>query len=318
MKLVILDAETYGRDINFDPICELGEAIIYQHSTADEVATRITDCDVVIVNKSLQDEKVLAKAVNLKLICIGATGTDNVDLAYCKEHSIAVTNVAGYSTNSVVQHTFAMLLYLLQHLPYYDDYVRSGSYETSPTFTHFGPPFTELYGKTWGIAGMGTIGRGVAKVARALGCKVIYYDLQPDDIDLDCQNVGFAELLQTSDILSLHLPLTPETMDLFNYDALCQMKPEAFLLNMSRGAIVNEADLAKLLLSDKLAGAGLDVLAKEPIEPDDPLFKAYQTGKLLITPHIAWASVEARTRLVEEVALNIKSWVEGTARNRVV
>ncbi len=315
MHIVLLDTDTYGTDIDLTALTALGKVTAYPNSTRDEIPLRIGGADVVVANKAPLDRGILEQAPHLSLICIAATGTNNVELPYCRERGIAVTNAAGYSTASVVQHSFAMLFYLLTALPYYDNYVKQREYEKSKIFTHFGPVFHELQGKVWGIVGMGAIGQGVAGAARAFGCEVIYCD--PQITAADYPSLPLADLLTQADVLSLHLPLTPATKHLIDAAALAKMKPTAYLLNLARGGIVDEAALAEALLQEGLAGAALDVLEKEPIAPDSPLYAALGGGRLLITPHIAWASQEARQRLIQEVAENIKAFTRGDRRNRV-
>ncbi len=318
IKIVFLDADTVGRDVSWDEIERLGELVIYPTTSSKEVFSRINQADIVITNKVLIDKKAINAAPNLRLICIAATGINNVDLEYARKKGIAVTNVPGYSTQSVVQMTFAMCLYLLVHLPYYDSYVKDGSYIQSPIFTHLDRPFLELYGKTWGIIGLGAIGQGVARVAKCFGCRVMYYSTTGKNFNPNYERVTLDDLLRKSDIISVHAPLTPHTYNLITYEKLKLMSPHAILLNLGRGGIVNEADLARALNEGLIAAAGLDVLEHEPIKQDNPLFKVKDKSKLLITPHIAWASVESRNRLMHEVALNIKAFLEGKTRNRVV
>ena len=251
------------------------------------------------------------------MIAETATGYNNIDLAYAKAHGITVANVAGYSTQSVIQHTFALCFYLLEKLSYYDNYVKSGAYINSPCFTHFDARFHELAGKTWGIIGLGAIGRGVAKIAESFGCKVIYYSASGHTYDVPYERVEFDEILAQSDILSIHAPLNQNTENLMNKAAFEKMKNSAILINVGRGPIVNDEDLVAALNENQIAAAGLDVLTKEPVEADNPLNSVKDSTKLIVTPHIAWATVEARTRLMDEVYENIKAFTEGKARNVV-
>jgi glycerate dehydrogenase len=241
-----------------------------------------------------------------------------VDLEYCKAKGIRVTNVKGYSTPIVAQHTFAMALYLLEKMPVYDTYVKSGEYEKCPIFTCFEPYFTELTGKTWGIIGLGNIGRKVAEIALVFGCRVIYYSASGNNNSTDFERVDFDTLLKESDILSLHCPLTDRTEKLINAEALDKMKETAILINVARGPVVDEQALYDALVNNKIAAAGLDVLSKEPIAADNPLGKIKDSTKLLITPHMAWGSHEARERCAREVYQNIKSFIAGEERNVVV
>lgn len=317
LKLVFLDTKTVGKDVDLKGLAQFGRLEIYETTAKSEVIPRVKSADIIITNKVVMDKAVMDEAQQLKLICIAATGTNNVDLNYAREKGIAVTNVPGYSTQSVVNMTFAMLFYLLTHLRYYDDYVKNGHYAQSPIFTHLDKPFWELYGKKWGIIGLGTIGKAVAKVARCFGCNVRYYSTSGKHFDDEFERVSLEALLQTSDVVSIHAPLNERTRNLITYRELKLMKKNAILLNLGRGGIVNEADLARALNEGLIAAAGLDVLAQEPINPENPLFTVKDKEKLLITPHIAWASVEARQRLIDEIALNIKAFLEGRERNRV-
>ncbi|WP_293448370.1 D-2-hydroxyacid dehydrogenase [Persephonella sp.] len=317
MKIVILDAKTLGDDIQLGIFEQFGDLEIYPTTEPSQLFERIQYADIIITNKVVIDKEAINAARNLKLICVAATGYNNVDVYYAKEKGIAVTNVAGYSTESVVQTTFGMLFYLLMHLRYYDDYVKSGEYAMSDIFTHLGRPFWEIHGKRWGIIGLGTIGRRVAQVAESFGCDVIYYSTSGVEREEKYPKYPLDELLKTSDIVSIHAPLNETTKNLITIKELGIMKKNAILLNLGRGGIVNEKDLAIALDSDLIGGAGLDVLEKEPIDPDNPLLKIKNKEKLLITPHIAWTSIEARKRLVNEIVENIRAFLNGSVRNRV-
>ncbi|RUM49425.1 MAG: D-2-hydroxyacid dehydrogenase [Hydrogenothermus sp.] len=317
MKQAILDAKTLGSDIDLSGFSQFGEVEIFQTTKPEETLERVKDKDIVITNKVVIDKNIMYNAPNLKLICVAATGVNNIDIEYAKQKGIQVRNVAGYSTESVVQHTFAMLFYLLESLRYYDDYVKSGEYTKSDIFTHLGRPFWEVRGKTWGIIGLGTIGRRVADVASAFGANVIYYSTSGVERKEKYPRVSLEELLKTSDIVSIHAPLNEKTKGLIGYEQIKLMKPTAYLLNLGRGGIVIEEDLAKALDENLIAGAGLDVLEKEPIVEDNPLLKVKNKEKLFITPHIAWTSIEARKTLINEIIENIKAFLEGKDRNRV-
>ncbi len=317
MKLVFLDAKTLGDDIQLGIFEQFGDLEIYPTTEPSQLFERVQYADIIITNKVVIDKEAINSARNLKLICVAATGYNNVDVYYAKEKGIAVTNVAGYSTESVVQTTFGMLFYLLMHLRYYDDYVKSGEYAMSDIFTHLGRPFWEIHGKRWGIIGLGTIGRRVAQVAESFGCDVIYYSTSGIEREEKYPKYPLDELLKTSDIVSIHAPLNEKTKNLITIRELGMMKKHALLLNLGRGGIVNEKDLAIALDSDLIGGAGLDVLEKEPIDPDNPLLKIKNKEKLLITPHIAWTSIEARKRLVNEIVENIRAFLNGSIRNRV-
>ncbi len=318
MKIAILDAKTLGDEIDLSIFKKFGEVEIYDITPPEKRIERIKDKDIVITNKVVIDKEVIDNAPDLKLVCVAATGTNNVDLEYAKKKGIAVTNVAGYSTNSVVQHTFAMLFYLLENLKYYDEYVKSSNYSKSPIFTHIGKPFWEIAGRRWGIIGLGTIGRKVGKVAREFGCEVVYYSTSGVKREEEFPQVDLDTLLSTSDIVSIHAPLNEKTKNLITYEKIKLMKMNSILLNLGRGGIVNESDLAKALDDDLIYAAGLDVLEKEPIDSENPLLKIKNKDRLLITPHIAWTSFEARERLVNEIVRNIEAFLEGKERNRVV
>lgn len=316
-KICVLDASTLGNDIDLSVLAKFGEIFVYDVTPPENVVERIKDCEIVVTNKVVLGRFNLEQCPQVKLICVAATGTNNIDLEYTREKNIAVTNVAGYSTNSVVQHTFAMLFYLLESLPYYDAYVKNGHYAESKIFTHLDRPFHELHGKTWGIIGLGTIGKTVAGLARAFGCQVIYYSTSGKNDYCGYERAELADLLQRADIVSIHAPLNERTLNLLDYGRLQLMKPHAILLNLGRGGIVNEGDLARILDEEAIGGAALDVLAQEPIGRENPLLRVKRQDRLLITPHIAWASQEARNTLLQEIAYNIESFLQGSPRNRL-
>lgn len=320
MKILILDGATFGEDIDISKFNELGEVIVYAESTKQQVLERLKDVnpDAVIVNKIVMGKEEMYTASNLKIILEAATGYNNIDIECANALNIRVANVAGYSTMSVVQHTFAHLFYLYEKMRYYDDYVKSGDYSNSTIFTNFGNVFNELAGKTWGIVGLGNIGRRVADVAKAFGCKVVYYSASGNTYDTEYEKVELDDLLKNSDIISIHAPLNKYTENLMNYENFKKMKNTAYLINMGRGPIVNEADLAKAINEGEIAGAGLDVLTKEPMSSDNPLLTIKDSNKLVITPHNAWATYEARVRLLDEIYNNLKSFINGEARNVVV
>lgn len=315
MKIVILEAESLGEDMKLDQFFEIGEVAIYGKTTEEQVPERIAQADAVIVNKLPMKEETLKDAKYLKYIGLTATGTNNVDFDYTNQRGITVTNVAGYSTEVVAQHTFALTLYLLEHLRYYDDYVKTGEYTNSDSFCHMERRFNELSGKTWGIIGLGAIGKKVAEIATAFGCEVIFYSASGQKRREAYRQVDFDTLLRESDIVSCHAPLTEKTYHLMDADAFDKMKKTAIFINVGRGPIVNEKDLAKALKKEKIAAAGLDVLEQEPMKKDNPLHKLDVGDRLLITPHIAWAAVEARTRLLDEVYQNLKAFLKGESRN---
>lgn len=308
MKIVFLDVKTMGNDIDLSGYDALGEVVKYGFSTPEEIPERIKDADVIILNKAPVNEQTIGGAKNLKLVCVTATGTNNLDKEYLAKRKIAWRNVAGYSTESVAQHTFALLFYLLEKLSYYDAYVKEERYVNDTIFTHFAEHFNQICGKTWGIIGLGNIGRRVADIAKAFGANVIYYSTTGKNTQEGYTRVDFDTLLATSDILSVHAPLTAETENLMDKDAFSKMKPSAIFLNLGRGAIVVEQDLADALNTRQIAAAGLDVLCEEPMSRDNPLLSIKDSRRLFITPHIAWASVEARTNLMNIILEQIKEW----------
>lgn len=308
MKIVFLDAKTIGDDIDLSGFDKLGQVTKYPFSTSSQVPTRIRDADVIIVNKIQVNESTVGQASRLKLVCVTATGTNNLDKDYLRRRNIAWRNVAGYSTESVAQHTFAMLFYLLEHLRYYDDYVKDDHYTNDTVFTHFEKTFCELKGKTWGIIGLGNIGRRVADIASAFGAHVIYSSPSGNaPQDGYCQ-VGLSALLESSDIISVHAPLNIHTENLIDASAFRKMKNSCIFLNLGRGSIVVEKDLADALESHEIQAAGLDVLCEEPMAPDNPLRHFSDSQRLLITPHVAWASIEARTRLMDTILSQVKDF----------
>lgn len=308
MKIVFLDAKSIGEDMDLSGYEALGEVVKYDFSTPVEAAERVKDADVLVINKVPINEQTIGKAERLKLVCVTATGTNNLDKEYLEKRGIAWRNVAGYSTESVAQHTFAMLFYLLEHLSYYDEYVKSEKYIGDRSFTHFDRKFSQLNKMTWGIIGLGAIGRRVADIAKFFGCRVIYYSTSGKNSQPDYERVDFDTLLAESDIVSVHAPLTPQTENLMDKEAFSKMKSSAIFLNVGRGPIVVEADLADALEQGEIAAAGLDVLCVEPMSRENPLKRIKDSDKLLITPHIAWASVEARTRLMEIILGQIKEF----------
>lgn len=317
MKIVILEAESLGEDMVFTPFHKFGEVVIYPRSTAAEVPERIQDADVIIANKVPICEETIREAKNLKLVCVTATGINNLDGDYLKKRGIAAYNVAGYSTEAVAQHTFALLFYVLEKLSYYDNYVKSGEYARGSCFSHFSQSFCELSGKTWGIIGLGAIGRKVAEIASVFGCKVICYSASGNKYESPYEQVEFDELLERSDILSVHAPLNAHTEKLMTLEAFRKMKKSAVFINVARGAIVDEQDLYTALTEGEITGAALDVLAQEPMDPENPLLKIQDSSRLIITPHIAWAAKETRFRVVDEVVKNIDGFLSGETRNRV-
>ena len=310
MKIVFLDVKTIGEDIDLSGFDRLGEVVKYDFSTSEEVPERVQDADVIILNKVQVNEQTIGKAENLKLVCVTATGTNNLDKEYLEKRGVAWRNVAGYSTETVAQHTFAMLLYLLEKIRYYDDYVKEERYINDTIFTHFSEHFTEISGKTWGIIGLGTIGRRVADIAKAFGAQIIYYSASGRSAQEGYEQVDLDTLLAKSDIISIHAPLNEHTEGFMDKAAFAKMKKTCIFLNLGRGPIVVEQDLYEALENDEIAAAGLDVLCQEPMSETNPLRKIKDSKKLLITPHVAWASVEARTKLMGIILGQIKEYFQ--------
>lgn len=317
MKVVILDGATMGADIDFSPITSRFETVIYSSTSPEEASERVKDAEVIAVNKVVVDKNLIESAPRLGLVCVFATGYNNIDTACCKAHNIRVRNVPAYCTDSVSQHTFALALSLLEHLNYYDAYVKSGQYSQSGIANHMGRPFWEIAGKTWGIIGMGNIGRKVAKIASAFGAKVLYTSLSGVKRPEDYPCVSPEELFKESDIISIHAPLNQKTENFIDEAALSMMKSTALLINVGRGGIVCGEALAKAIDSGSIGGAAIDVFPQEPPKEDDPLMQIKNKDKILFSPHIAWSSVEARARCVEKTAQNIALFCSGKESNDV-
>lgn len=315
MKISLLDIDTLGDDLDLSAVEGLGDVTIYPLTLQSDVKERITDADVLIINKVKLNSQNLPFAKNLKLICITATGFDNVDIEYCREHGIAVCNVAGYSTDSVVQVTMAMAFSLATNLNAFDSYVKSGTYTESGIFNCLKPVFHEMSKMTWGVVGLGNIGGKVAKVAQAMGCKVLAYKKTPVD-DFECVDID--TLCEQSDIISLHTPLNDGTYHLINKDRLSKMKKNAILINVARGAVVDEAAVSDAVINGKIAGLGVDVYSTEPMQKDSPYQQLLGRSNVIFTPHMAWGAYEARNRCIEEVAENIKSFMKNGRRSRIV
>lgn len=305
MKIVILDAITFG-DTDLSAFDSLGEVFVYQKTSVEEVEERIANADVLVTNKVVITAQNMDYAKDLKLICIAATGMNNVDLEAAKVRNILVKNVVGYSTESVVQHTFAMLFYLIEHMKYYDGAVKDGFWSRSGVFTDISNPFFEISGKKWGIIGLGTIGKKVATIAKTFGCEVSYFSTSGKNSDSEFPSISLEQLLKESDIISIHAPLNDATNNLLDYEKLLTCKQNAVVLNLGRGGIINEDAVARII-DEKELFFGLDVLRNEPIAKDHPLLSVKNRNKLLITPHIAWTSKEARDTLIAGVIENIRS-----------
>lgn len=314
INIVVLDAATLGSDLDLSPLDAVGKVTVYQNTPPESVNERLKNADVVLINKVKLNETNLSGLKNLKLICIAATGFDNVDTAYCKKSGIAVCNVVGYSTDSVAQLTVAMALYLTNHLYEYTDATRTGRYSAGKTANILTPVYHELAGKTWGIAGYGNIGKKVGKIAEALGCKVIVFKRTPDK-SAEC--VDLDELCRRSDILSIHLPLNDATRGIFSREKIALMKRDAILINVARGAVTDEAALADAVKEGKIGGIGVDVYSAEPFREDHPFFAIKEYPNVCLTPHMAWGAYEARKRCLEEIIMNINSFFAGGTRNRV-
>ena len=308
MKIVFLDAATMG-DVSFEPFEQLGEFVSYATSTPTEARERVKDADVVMINKVIVNKELIDAAPSLKLICVAATGVNNIDVDYAASKGIPVRNVAGYSTDSVAQSTFMHILSLAGGAPYFDNSVKSGSYSRSGMFTDPNWNWWELAGKTIGIIGLGNIGKKVAQIAEAFGMKVCYFSTSGTGHCKDYPCMTLEELLKVSDVVSVHAPLNERTLNLLGAKEFAMMKPTAIIVNAGRGAIIVEADLADAVDNGVIAGAGIDVFVQEPIPEDHPYLKMKHPERMRLTPHVAWASVEARRRLVSMMADNVrKGW----------
>ena len=315
-KIVVLDGKTLG-NVDYIKLNEFGQVIYYDLTSKEEVAERIKDANIILTNKVVLNRDNLKDADKLELICEMATGFNNIDINYAKEKKIAVTNVNGYSTTTVAQHTFAMLLHLYDNINYFDNFVKSGEYSKHNMFTNIETPYRDLCGKVWGIIGLGNIGKRVARIAQAFGTRVVYYSTSGKNADSDFARVEFDSLLKQCDIISIHAPLNEKTEGLINYEAFSKMKKDAVLINVGRGQIVVDEDLARALDEEIIGGAALDVFKVEPIPEDNPLLKIRNKERLVLTPHIAWASEEARNRLFADLLENISAYNRGEIRNRV-
>lgn len=307
-EIVFLDTDTVGTVNNLKLLRKLGKLDLYDTTEPAQIVERCMGKDIVITNKVEITAEIMDQLPDLKLICVAATGVNNIDLTHAKKRGIAVKNVQNYSTDSVAQLTFTMLLQLVNKPFYYDNYVKSGAYAKSVSFTHHAEPFWELRGKRMGIIGLGTIGRQVARIAESFGMEVVFYSTTGRNNNINYKRFELDDLLKNSDVISIHAPLNENTYGLINYEKMKLMRPCAILLNLGRGGIVVESDLAKALNENVIGGVGLDVHEHEPIQQDNPLLKVYDKSKLIITPHMAWASKEARELLVEKIAQNIESF----------
>lgn len=314
MKIVILDAATLGDDLSFDGLQKLGELTVYQTTAQEDVAERICACDVVILNKLKLTSEILSSAKDLKLICETATGYDNIDLEAAKRLGIAVCNVPGYSTPSVVQVTLAMALSLATNLPEFSENVSSGAYSSGNCANTLTPVFHELAGKTWGIVGYGNIGKGVADVARALGCKILVCRNHPDGSD-ECVDID--TLCKNSDVISIHTPLSDSTRGLISAERISSMKKDTVIINVARGAVTDEKAIADAILEGRLGGFGCDVYSVEPFRADHPFYSLLGDPRVCLTPHMAWGSYESRVRCLDTVTDNIRAFYANEKQNRV-
>ena len=316
MKIAVLDQSTLGDDLDLSPLTDDGNEVkVYRNTSEEQIPEHLQDCDVAVVNKVKLKGDTLCRCSSLKLICVAATGYDNIDIEYCRQNGIAVCNVVGYSTDSVAQLTAAMVLYLADHLPEYTEAVRSGEYTEGGTANILVPVVHELAGKTWGIAGYGNIGRKVGEIARALGCSVIVYKREPVD-DAEC--VTLEELCTRSDIISVHLPLNDGTRGVFSRDMISLFRRNCIFVNVARGAVTDEEALADALEEGRIAGLGVDVYSREPFPESHPFYRIKDRDNVCLTPHMAWGSYEARKRCLADIAESIRSFRAGGRRSRVV
>ena len=314
MNIVILDAKTLGDDIDLSGFSAHGNATVYDQTPPNEISERIKDANVVVINKVKLNRENLSGAKALRLICVAATGYDNIDIEYCKENGIQVSNVIGYSTNSVAQVTVSTVLDLATHIREFSSYVVSGAYTDSGVANKVAPVYYELAGKTWGVVGLGNIGKAVARIAEAFGCNVIANKRTPDP-EFDC--VSLDELCERSDIISIHTPLTPQTRGIIGKTELERMKPSVILYNAARGAVTDEEAVAEAIENGVIGAFGSDVYSVEPFPKDHPMYRIKERDNVLLTPHMAWASFEARTRCINEMIENIRCYKNGVKRNAV-
>ncbi len=315
MNISVLDIATLGSGLTFDSIKSLGNIQYYDITMPEDVNERISNADIVVANKVKLREENLVHAKNLKLICVTATGYDNIDIDYCRTRNIAVCNVAGYSTDSVAQLTISMVFSLATNLGIFDRYVKSGEYTDSGIFNRVEPVFHEISGMTWGIVGLGNIGTKVARVAKAMGCNILAYKRTPVD-EFCCTDID--TLCRQSDIITIHVPLTPETYHLINEKRLSMMKKDAILINVARGDVMDEAAVCQAVLNNKIGALGVDVYSAEPMQKDSPYQKLLNKENVIFTPHMAWGAIDARQRCIDEVAKNIESFIDGDNRSRIV
>ncbi len=315
MKITFLDASTIGSDVDLSLFEKYGELRVYGSTTQEEFVDHVADSEVIIVNKLKVGRYNLPACRKVRLICVTATGFDNIDTEYCRENGIAVCNVVGYSTQNVAQLTVAMVLSLICHLTEYNRSVTDGSYTRGGVANILKPVYHEIFGKTWGIVGYGNIGKQVGVVAKALGCRVLVYKRTPIDGE-ECVDID--TICRKSDIISVHTPLNDATRGLISSERIAMMKNDAIIVNVARGAVCDEAAIAEAILEGKLGGVGVDVYSKEPFGEDHPMARIAGLDNVILTPHMAWGSYEARVRCCEEIVLNIESFINGERRNRIV
>ena len=314
MKIAVLDRLTLGEDLDLSDAKKYGEVVIYDKTDVADVQEHIGDADVVFVNKVKLNESNLKNAHNLKVICEAATGYDNIDVSYCKSNGIAVCNVPGYSVYSVAQVTVSMVLSLVNHLPEYTGYTKSGVYTENGNANILTPVYHELYGKTWGIVGYGGIGTRVGEIAKALGCNVMAFKRTPID-GVECTDID--TLVEKSDIITVHIPLSDTTRGLINKDRISKMKKSAILVNTARGAVLDEAAVCSAVKEGKIAAFGSDVYSLEPFSKDSPYYSIKDLDNVCLTPHMAWGALEARQRCFREMIANMNTFFKGEIRNRI-
>ena len=314
LNICVLDAATLGEDLDLSPLSHVGQVKVYATTAPEEVAERLVDCDIVLINKIRLGAQNLKWATRLKLICVAATGYDNIDVEYCRTHGIGVSNVVGYSTNNVAQLTVAMALSLITHLPAYNRITADGSYTRGGVANCLTPAYHEIAGKTWGVLGYGNIGGAVGRIASAMGCRVLAYKRTPVE-GVEC--VDLETVCRESDILSIHLPLNDATRGILDAEHIAMLKPGAIVINVARGAVTDEAALAEALVSGQLGGLGVDVYSTEPFPESHPFYPLRERENVCLTPHMAWGSIEARQRCLGEIVLNMEAFLRGERRNRL-
>ena len=312
MKITVLDAATLGDDLSLTPLSALGEITVYRSTAPCEVEAHLGDCEVAVINKIKLGEHNLANNRALKLICIAATGYDNVDVEYCRGRGIGVCNVVGYSSASVAQFTVAAALSLATNLQAFCAQVNSGDYTRGGVANSLTPVYHEIAGKTWGIVGLGNIGKSVAAVAKALNCRVIAHKREKIP-DYECVDID--TLCRESDIISVHTPLTPSTRGIINAQRLSEMKSSAILINAARGAVIDEEAVTNAVLRGQIAGFATDVYSAEPLSDFSPIYSLRGRSNVILTPHMAWGAYEARERCLSEICANIKAFFGGSPRN---